>query len=133
MMNARPNLIVSIAVLMAGCQAAPPPLPSRDVVTNLYFGLGMKDGSTVPDEAWQKFVETEVTPRFPAGFTIDTVEGAWGQDGKTVRESSRVLTIVHKEGTADEDKIETLRWLYRQQFQQDAVMRVDDVVDRVSF
>jgi hypothetical protein len=95
--------------------------------TDLYFGLSRKDGLTVNDGQWQQFVDEEVTPRFPDGFTVTASQGQWrGPDGKIVRESSRVLTVLRSPDRGSDRKIDELRRIYRERFNQDAVMRVDD-------
>lgn len=96
--------------------------------TELYFGMNKPDGGAVSEEDWNKFLETEVTPRFPDGFTV--LEG-YGQfrdaAGKIVREQSRVLVIFYpkKQREAVNPKIEDLRAAYKKQFNQESVLRLD--------
>lgn len=95
----------------------------------LYFGLDIPGGGKVDSVAWQRFVDKEVTPRFPAGLTIDEVSGQW-QDvktSKTIRESSRAMMILYKPSAKAERAIENIRAAYKSQFQQDAVMRLDEI------
>ena len=49
------------------------------VTTQLYFGLGSagKPSEGVTEAAWQDFLDTEVTPRFPAGLSVMEVYGQW--------------------------------------------------------
>lgn len=95
--------------------------------TELYFGTD-KPGGKVSAEDWDKFLETEVTPRFPDGFTV--LEG-YGQfkdsGGKIVREASRILVIFYpkKQRAAVDRKVEELRDEYKKQFNQESVLRVD--------
>jgi hypothetical protein len=94
----------------------------------LYFGLNIPGGGQVEPAAWQAFLDREVTPRFPAGLTVDEVSGQW-QDattGETVRESSRVLTLLYPPTPTAEQQIEAIRAAYQSQFQQDSVMRLDE-------
>lgn len=94
----------------------------------LLFGLGKQSGEEVSDEEWRAFVETEVTPRFPDGFTVLTGYGQWrGRSGDIAREPSRVLVIWHRRGAAGEADIEAIRQAYKMQFGQESVMRVDSV------
>ena len=76
----------------------------------------------------------EVTPRFPDGFTILNSRGQWrGPDGRIVEEPSRVLIILYEPDDLDVgQRIEQIRAMYQQRFDQDAVMRVDSV-QRVAF
>ncbi len=96
--------------------------------TELYFGTDKSNGGKVSDEDWDKFLETEVTPRFPEGFTV--LEG-YGQykdsTGKIVREASKVLVLFYpkKMREAVNPKIEELRANYKKQFKQESVLRLD--------
>lgn len=96
--------------------------------TELYFGTDKPGGGTITAQEWDKFLEDEVTPRFPQGFTI--LEG-YGQyrdsNGKIVREASRVLVVFYpkKERAAAALKLEELRERYKKLFNQESVMRVD--------
>lgn len=94
----------------------------------LYFGLNIPGGGRVDEAAWQSFVDQEITPRFPDGLTIDQVSGQWQdvQTGNTVQEPSRVLMVLYQPSTDSEAAIEAIRSAYKSQFQQDAVMRLDD-------
>ncbi len=96
--------------------------------TELYFGTDKKGGGKVSDDDWNKFLETEVTARFPDGFTV--LEG-FGQykdsSGKIVREASKVLILFYPKTArkAVNQKVEELRAAYKKQFQQESVLRLD--------
>ena len=96
--------------------------------TELYFGTDKPGGGKVSAEEWDKFLETEVTPRFPQGFTV--LEG-YGQfkdaGGKIVREASIILVIFYpkKERAAVNQKVEELRDKYKRLFNQESVLRID--------
>jgi len=96
--------------------------------TELYFGTDKPDGGKVTDEDWVKFLETEVTPRFPDGFTV--LEG-YGQykdaSGRIVREASKVLVLFYPKKSREtvNPKIEELRVNYKKQFKQESVLRLD--------
>jgi len=96
--------------------------------TELYFGMNKPDGGKVSDEDWDKFLETEITPRFPEGFTV--LEG-YGQykdnSGKIVREASKVLVLFYPKKMREvvNPKIEELRANYKKQFNQESVLRLD--------
>jgi hypothetical protein len=122
-----------LAGLLAGCAAAPPPLCSPvetqagcAVATQLFFGLSRPDGGIVSDAEWRDFLADTVTPRFPAGFTILAAEGQWRADDTAaiMRESSRVLLIVHQAG-ADDAAIAALIGAYKTRFRQESVLRLD--------
>ena len=96
--------------------------------TELYFGTDKPGGGKVSADEWDKFLEAEVTPRFPDGFTV--LEG-YGQfkdsGGKIVREASIVLVLFYpkKQREAVNLKVEELRENYKKQFNQESVLRVD--------
>lgn len=96
--------------------------------TELYFGMNKADGGIVTEEDWNKFIEAEVAPRFPQGFTVLESYGQYRDSNeKIVREQSRVLVIFYpkKERDAVNPKIEELRALYKKQFNQESVLRLD--------
>ena len=96
--------------------------------TELYFGTDKPGGGKVTAEDWDKFLEAEVTPRFPDGFTV--LEG-YGQfkdsAGKIVREASIILVLFYPKKTREAVnlKIEELRANYKKQFNQESVLRLD--------
>ena len=96
--------------------------------TELYFGLAKPNGSEVTAEEWAQFLADEVTPRFPAGFTvIETLGQYQGDDKKIVKEKSRVLILLYekKDRKGTGVKIEEIRAAYKKAFQQESVMRLD--------
>ena len=104
--------------------------------TELFFGTAKPDGSTVSADEWQKFLADEVTPRFPAGFTVVEGDGQFRDEGKIVREKSFVLIVLYPLNTrkSSSRKIERIRRAYVKAFQQKSVMRVDfPQAVRVSF
>ena len=96
--------------------------------TELFFGTAKPDGSTVSEDEWKKFLADEVTPRFPAGFTVLAGDGQFRNDaGEIVREKSFVLIILYplKTRRGGRRKIEEIRRAYTKAFQQQSVLRVD--------
>ena len=96
--------------------------------TELYFGMNKPDGSMVSDEDWSKFLVDEVTPRFPAGFTVLEALGQFrDSSGKIVKEKSRCLILLYskKDKRANNEKIEQIRSAYKKAFQQESVLRLD--------
>jgi hypothetical protein len=100
--------------------------------TELFFGLARPNGPDITDAEWQKFVDDEVTPRFPAGLTVISTTGQWGSATGVVHERSRVLVLLHKSTLDSESGIEKIRERYKTQFEQDSIMRTDSY-ERVSF
>ena len=96
--------------------------------TELYFGTAVPGGGTVTREEWQRFVNDEVTPRFPDGLTVLEGYGQYrGAGGAIVRENSFVLVLLYPKRQKREAgrKIEEIRALYKQRFAQESVLRLD--------
>jgi major membrane immunogen (membrane-anchored lipoprotein) len=118
------SLVLLSALLLGGCTT------KQMTQTELYFGMARKDGAKVSDEQWQQFLDEVVTPRFPDGFTVTITEGQWrGPDGKIIREPSRVLNVVRDRGPEASRKLDEIRQIYKETFNQDAVLRVDDFAE----
>ncbi|SJL82492.1 DUF3574 domain-containing protein [Vibrio palustris] len=95
--------------------------------TTLYFGMSRPHGPNITEKEWQTFVDKQVTPRFRNGLTVFSGKGQWlGADGSIAKEGSHALMLIHPIQSAESEKnIEALRTLYKTQFKQESVMRVD--------
>jgi Protein of unknown function (DUF3574) len=94
----------------------------------LFFGTTLADGQALADQDWQKFVDEEVTPRFPEGLTEILGRGQWRRpDGVITHEPSRLLLIWYSPATNKDADIEAIREAYKTRFKQLSVMRVDGV------
>ena len=96
------------------------------VETQLYFGLSKAHG-VVSAREWQSFVEREIVPRFPQGFSVADVRGAWlSEEAKrTITENSKLLIRVHDGSAADNEAINAIIDSYKRAFAQESVMRID--------
>ncbi|HEV2528504.1 MAG TPA: DUF3574 domain-containing protein [Thermomicrobiales bacterium] len=99
------------------------------VQSELYFGRGTDDTeSEITDEEWQDFLDSEVTPRFPAGLTVLESYGQWQNSaGEVNSEDSTVLIILYPmdPSGATSDLLEEIRDAYEVQFDQESVLRTD--------
>jgi hypothetical protein len=116
---------------VAATLAAPRPQMIGDpfIRTELFFGTEKPDGSEVTSKEWKKFLNLEITPRFPDGLTVLTGTGQFRlSSGEIIKETSRVLILLYPvETQADSSmKIEQIREAYKQAFQQQSVLRADD-------
>jgi len=101
--------------------------------TDLYFGTQQPNGTAVPDEEFAKFVDEEVTPRFPDGLTILTGFGQFrNSQGVLVKERSHLLILFYPPRSESNAKIEAIRTAYKQRFQQESVLRADTLTS-ISF
>ena len=105
--------------------------------TELFFGSAKPDGTVVTEADWQQFLNTHITPRFPDGLTVLSGFGQFrNSDGIIVRERSTVLILLYPVQTrrSSSEKIEQIRRLYKAAFQQESVLRADDILPvKVSF
>ena len=95
--------------------------------TELYFGMGKRDGSEVTEDEWQRFLTEEVTPKFPDGLTIIEARGQYRTSaGMIIRERSRVLVLLYpkKQRREADKKIDDICDAYKRMFQQESVLRV---------
>ena len=98
------------------------------VQSTLFFGLSRPAGPDVTGDEFERFVESEIAPRFPQGFTLLDGTGRWRQaDGAVRREPSRLLIVVHPPGDADRLLREIVA-RYRDRFGQEAVLETDSEV-----
>ena len=104
--------------------------------TELFFGTAKPDGA-VTEAEFLAFVDAQVTPRFPDGVTLLRGSAQFrGDDGAIVKEDSFVLILLYPlEGIRESSRrIETIRRLYKEAFQQESVMRIDNpFAVRISF
>ena len=117
--------IVSLATLLACAPAIQSPGLEPVVAERLYFGRNIGDTLGVSDSAWAVFVTDVVGARLPRGFTFWKAEGQWhGADGRSRREPSYVLEVVHPVRSAEaEAAIVAIIAEYKRRFGQEAVLR----------
>ena len=94
----------------------------------MLFGNARRNGPPISDDEWTSFVDTEVTPRFPAGLTVLRGPGQWrDRDGLLAREQSHILVVWHEPNSQSEADIEAIRSAYKVRFDQQSVMRVESI------
>ena len=118
------------AFLIASCGHLPFPqcprglAPMRNI--ELILGRNISGGGFVSDADWARFVDTEVTPRFPNGLSVFDAQGQWrGPDGVLVREPSKMILIVVKDAKDDAAKVEAIRTAYKTRFKQQSVLLIE--------
>jgi Protein of unknown function (DUF3574) len=96
--------------------------------TELFFGSLKPDSSDVTDAEFLKFLNYEVTPKFPEGLTLLTGQGQFrNSQGAIVKERSRLLILLYSIDNQrnSNKKIEQIRQAYKANFQQESVLRTD--------
>lgn len=116
------------AILMlgvAGCAIAPKsacPAGQAQLRTAQLF-LSAKPPVRISDSDIRKFVDAEVTPRFPDGVTVVDGGGQWrGDENRLIREAAKVVMIVLPERGDPARRVEAVRSAYRTKFHQDSVV-----------
>jgi hypothetical protein len=116
--------IFVIALAGPGCNSAATTASSAQfVATNVYCGRNIPAGGEVTEEQFAAFLETDVTPAFPAGLTA---YDAYGQmqtaEGKIVKQKTKVLLLVHDNSKTSVDAIHKIVASYRSKFGNPQVM-----------
>lgn len=91
--------------------------PSAWLKTELYMGA-------VEAGAWTEFLRDNVTPRFPAGFTVYEAYGQWRSPAGEIRSlPSRVLVILHPPDKSSDSGIEAICKEFKDRFHHVSVLR----------
>lgn len=112
-------MLTGCAGMVPGCTRGLMPM----MEARLFFGNQIAGGEMVSAAQWQQFVDSEVTPRFPDGFTVLTTLGQWrGSDGMIARETGHELMIVFAPADATAQKLDEIRAAYKRRFMQESVL-----------
>ncbi|KAF1072271.1 MAG: hypothetical protein GAK45_00251 [Pseudomonas citronellolis] len=131
----RPLLIAALSLGLLGCAQTPPasvhttnpatstlqgdagrPAQAQWQRTELYFALGALDNPQRISEArWRQFLDQEVTPRFPDGFTVLDAYGQWRDRGaeQPERLATKLIVLLHPVGAGQERDIEAIRLAWK--------------------
>jgi hypothetical protein len=122
--------VAAVLALLAGCQTAPhaPACPVGQIsqqTAELYFGGAIGPSSKVTDAQFRKYVDQELTPRFPDGLTVLDGGHQWkGEENRAIREAAKVVLIVLPKTQGAQVRIDAARSAYKSRFHQDAVVEV---------
>jgi hypothetical protein len=85
--------------------------------TELYFALGRLEGGkeVISESRWREFLDKEVTPRFPDGFSVLNAYGQWRDHGakEPERLDTRVIVILHADSAQAGKDIEAIRLAWK--------------------
>ncbi len=96
--------------------------------TELFFGLSKPDGTEVNNAEFQRFLDREVTPKFPDGFTVISGQGQFRDTrGAILQERSKLLILLYSNVATSNQQIEQIRTAYITAFQQQSVLRADNL------
>ena len=96
--------------------------------TELFFGT-LKPHGIVTDAEFEAFVDEHVTRRFPDGLTVVKGGGQFrGEDRIVRKETAFVMILLYPDETRERSsrKLNEIREIYKDLFQQQSVLRVDD-------
>jgi hypothetical protein len=111
----------TVAAVACGAELAGDPF----IRTELFFGLS-RPGGRISQRQFDRFVDHNVTPRFPDGLTLLSGRGQFRlADGDIVEEGSKVLVLLHEGGADRSAAIDAIRGEYVDQFDQQSVLRTD--------
>jgi hypothetical protein len=99
------------------------PIPEL-IQSDLYFGRNMTGGGEVSEAEFQKFLDREITPRFPDGLTVYDADGQFLDSTGNLTQPSQVVSLIFEDTPENEQSIDQLIAAYKQQFQQESVLEV---------
>lgn len=111
------------------------------VRSELYFGVGEESGPAdraqaepISEAQWRAFLDKEVTPRFPDGFTVFDAYGQWLFRGarEPNRLNTKVLVMLHEDTPQRTADIEAIRLAWKQATKHQSVLWSKQAVE-VSF
>jgi Protein of unknown function (DUF3574) len=115
-----------VLLALGGCATAPKatcPAGQAQVRTAQLF-VGSK-AAPVSEAEVRRFVDREVTPRFPEGVTIVDGGRQWtGDENRLLREAAKVVLIALPAKNEGLHRVEAVRNAYRVQFRQVPVLVV---------
>lgn len=93
------------------------------LMAELTFGRDIGRRVGVSEAAWRRFLDREVTPRFPDGLTVVSAAGQWRDrnTGRIVREPSKLLMIVLPGNADDQMRLDAIVAAYKRHFHQQSV------------
>jgi Protein of unknown function (DUF3574) len=92
-------------------------------VVELMFGRQIAGRIAVTEDEWTRFVDQEITPRFPDGLTVFSAVGQRRDQSsnKIVREPSKIVVIVLPGRSEDLARVNEIAQAYKTRFKQQSV------------
>jgi hypothetical protein len=92
-------------------------------VAELLFGRNIGDRLGVSEAQWARFVDREISPRFPDGLTVLDAKGEWRDTARKtiVHEPSKVVEVVLPGKPDDVDALNQIARAYKARFRQQSV------------
>jgi hypothetical protein len=119
---------VLLAFVLLGGSAMAQPLAcsapqTAQQVADLMFGRKIGGRVAVSEAQWERFVDREITPRFPDGLTVLDARGQWrdSKSNRIIREPSKIVTIVLPGKAEDAARLTEIAEAYKKRFRQQSV------------
>ena len=117
-------MAVALLVMAASCDAAATQqlecsgAQKQWVVADLFFAR-----NHVSEAGFARFLATEVTPRFPDGFTVIDAKGQWRAPGsdRTSKERTKLLMIAMPPGADNGARLDQIVAAYKTRYRQQSV------------
>lgn len=120
-----------LTLALGACATVEPPPPAcpagqeHQRTAQLFFGRNVGDKPGVSEAQFRRFVDEELTPRFPDGLTILDGGGQWrGAENQLIREAAKVVLIVLPKAGDPQDRLEAVKAAYKTRFKQDSELLV---------
>jgi len=118
-----------LALLLAGCAMraalACPAGQERLRTAQLFFGSHDPAQPRLNDRDFRRFVNEELTTRFPDGLTVLEGGDQWkGAENRRIREAAKVVLIVLPKAPDAQARLEAVKAAYKTRFNQDTELLV---------
>jgi hypothetical protein len=92
-------------------------------VAEMMFGRKIGGRIAVTEAEWSRFVDREITPRFPAGLTVFNAAGQWQDktNNRIVHEPSKIVQIVLPGEDDEFAKLNAIVEAYKTKYKQQSV------------
>lgn len=122
-----PCTVLIACLLLCSCTV------SNMVQTDLYFAQKRPDGSLISEADWQRFRNNQIAKVYKEGCTVINASGNWFDPDthQLITEPAHLVIYYYKKSAQKSQQIDSLRYWYKQLFQQQSVLRVDKKVKAV--
>jgi hypothetical protein len=95
-------------------------------IAEMWFGRKIGDRIAVTEAKWARFVDREITPKFPDGLSVIDARGQWLDSVRNiiVREPSKLVTIVLPGKGGDNERLQQIIDAYKRLFREQSVALV---------
>jgi len=103
---------------------------SKYIETSLYFGQSKPGGGMITKIEWNSFNENYISATFKEGSSVTSITGNWYDTAmhKLITEPTFMVRYYYKQNITTSKQIDSLRFYYKDLFNQQSVLRVDKKV-----